>query len=56
MAQKILGAILLIACVVLFFLDYTGHTNIMREQRLFALVFFVFGSIQYLKVYTTRDS
>ncbi len=54
-AQKFLGAILLIACIVLFFLDYTGHTNIMREQRLFALVFFIFGSIQYVKVYTTRD-
>jgi len=54
LAQKILGAILLIACVVLFFLDYTGHINIMREQRLFALVLFVFGFIQYVKIYKAK--
>jgi membrane-associated phospholipid phosphatase len=55
-AQKILGAILLIACVVLFFVDYTGQTNIMREQRIFALVFFVFGASEYFKVYKTKLS
>lgn len=55
-AQKILGAILLMACVVLFFLDYTGHANIMREQRIFALVFFIIGFSQYIKVYKTKTA
>ena len=56
LAQMILGAILLIACVVLFFLDYTGHADIMREQRIFALVFFIIGFIQYRKVYKTKTA
>lgn len=55
-AQRIFGAILLLACVVLFFLDYTGQTNIMREQRIFASVFFVIGFIQYLKIYKDESA
>jgi membrane-associated phospholipid phosphatase len=49
--QKILGAILLIACVVLFFVDYTGYKGIMGLQRLIAVVFFGVGLNEYLKIY-----
>lgn len=49
--QKILGAILLAACVVLFFVDYTGYSGIMDLQRLIAAVFFAMGINEYLKIY-----
>jgi hypothetical protein len=49
--QKILGAVLLIASIVLFFADYTGFTNIMTEQRLIAFVFFIVGASEYLRLY-----
>jgi membrane-associated phospholipid phosphatase len=49
--RKILGAILLIACVVLFFVDYTGYQGIMGLQRVLAVVFFTIGMNEYLKIY-----
>lgn len=49
--QKILGAVLLAACVVLFIVDYTGYEGIMGLQRLIAVVFFAFGVSEYLKIY-----
>jgi membrane-associated phospholipid phosphatase len=49
--QKIVGAILLVACVVLFFVDYTGYKGIMALQRLIAIVFFTVGMNEYLKIY-----
>jgi membrane-associated phospholipid phosphatase len=49
--QKILGAILLVACVVLFFADYTGYQGIMGLQRMIAVVFFTLGVNEYLKIY-----
>jgi membrane-associated phospholipid phosphatase len=55
-SQRIMGAILLIACGMLFFLDYTGHTNIMREQRIFALGFFVMGLLEYLKIFKEKSA
>lgn len=48
---KIVGAILLAACVVLFFVDYTGYSGIMGLQRLIAIIFFVIGTNEYLKIY-----
>ncbi len=49
--QKILGIILLVACIVLFFVDYTGYQGIMGLQRMIAIVFFVVGTNEYLKIY-----
>ena len=49
--QKILGAILLVACVVLFFVDYTGYQGIMGLQRLIAVIFFTVGVNEYRKIY-----
>jgi membrane-associated phospholipid phosphatase len=49
--QKILGAILLIACVVLFFVDYTGYQGIIHLQRFIAIVFFSVSINEYLKIY-----
>ncbi len=49
--QKILGAILLAACVVLFFVDYTGYQGIMGLQCMIAVVFFTVGVNEYLKIY-----
>lgn len=49
--QKILGTILLAACVVLYFLDYTGYQGIMGFQRVIAIVFFAIGMNEYLQLY-----
>lgn len=49
--QKILGAVLLAACIVLFFVDYTGYIGIMGLQRLIAVFFFTVGMNEYLKIY-----
>jgi membrane-associated phospholipid phosphatase len=49
--QKILGAMLLIACGVLFCVDYTGYQGIMGFQRVIAVVFFAIGMNEYLKIY-----
>ncbi|MGD9344585.1 MAG: phosphatase PAP2 family protein [Candidatus Aminicenantes bacterium] len=49
--QKILGAILLAACIVLFFVDYTGYQSIMGLQRLIAVLFFTVGTTEYLKIF-----
>ncbi len=49
--QKILGAVLLLACITLFITDYTGFKNIMTEQRVLAAVFLLIGTWQYLKIY-----
>jgi len=50
-AQKIFGALLLLACVLMFFIDYTGYENIMTVQRLIAVLFLSIGTIEYLKIY-----
>lgn len=50
-AQKIFGALLLIACILMFFVDYTGYENIMPVQRLIAGLFLSIGTIEYLKIY-----
>ncbi|MBD3413510.1 MAG: phosphatase PAP2 family protein [Candidatus Aminicenantes bacterium] len=49
--RKILGAVLLVGCVLLFFVDYTGHENIMGFQRLIAVVFLLAGGHEYLKTF-----
>ncbi len=49
--QKIMGIVLLGACVVLFFLDYTGYKGIMELQRVIAVVFFTIGMNEYLQIY-----
>ncbi len=51
---KIIGAILLAGCVLLFFLDYTGYDHVLTEQRIIAVVFFIIGSFEYLKLYKTN--
>jgi membrane-associated phospholipid phosphatase len=53
--QKILGMLLLLACVVLFFTDYTGHSDIMDIQRLIAVIFFMWGGYQYLRVWGWKN-
>jgi membrane-associated phospholipid phosphatase len=50
-APKIYGALLLTACVLMFFIDYTGYDNIMTVQRLIAAFFLAIGTIEYLKLY-----
>jgi membrane-associated phospholipid phosphatase len=50
-AQKIYGAILLVACVLMFFIDYTGYDNVMTVQRLIAVFFLAVGTLEYLKIY-----
>ena len=49
--RKILGAVLLLACITLFFVDYTGFTGIMTEQRVIAVVFFLIGLREYARIY-----
>jgi len=49
--RKILGGVLVISCLLLFFVDYTGHENIMFFQRVIALVFLVLGGHEYARVY-----
>jgi len=44
----VLGAVLLLAGVVMLFADYTGHTNIFLEQRGIAVVFLLIGIREYL--------
>jgi membrane-associated phospholipid phosphatase len=48
---KIIGAILLAGCVLLFFMDYTGYEHVLTEQRIIAVVFFIIGSFEYIKLY-----
>lgn len=49
--QKILGAVLLLSCITMFFVDYTGFTNIMTEQRVIAVIFFLLGVLEYIKLF-----
>jgi len=49
--QKILGILLLALCVLLFISYNTGYTNVLWEQRIFALIFFAIGIFEYLKIY-----
>jgi len=51
LGQKILGGVLLIAAIALFFADYSGFTNIMTEQRVIAAAFFLIGVSEYLRFY-----
>jgi len=50
-AQKIYGALLLLACILMFFIDYTGYENIMTVQRSLAVIFLSIGTLEYLKIY-----
>lgn len=54
LGQKILGAVLLASCLLLFVVDYSGYENIMPFQRLIALVFFILGLREYLKIFGFR--
>lgn len=49
--QIVLGAVLLLACVVLFFVDYTGYQGIMGFQRFIAILFFMIGISEYLSLF-----
>jgi hypothetical protein len=49
--QKILGAVLLTACVVLFIVDHMGYQGITGFKRLIAVLFFSVGMIEYLKIF-----
>jgi membrane-associated phospholipid phosphatase len=50
LGQKILGAVLLCACIVAGVVYHSGY-DLMAEQRLIAAIFFVWGLIEYLKIY-----
>jgi len=52
--QKIMGAVLIFGCVLLFFVDYTGHQNIMFFQRIIALIFLIMGGHEYARVYSWK--
>lgn len=49
--KKILGAVLIVGCLILFFVDYTGHENIMLFQRMIALIFLIVGGHEYARIY-----
>jgi membrane-associated phospholipid phosphatase len=49
--SKIMGAVLLIGCLLLFFVDYTGYENIMFFQRMIALIFLIAGGHEYARLY-----
>jgi hypothetical protein len=46
-----LGALLVVVCVVAGVANHTGHEDVMIEQRLIALVFFVWGAVEYARVF-----
>jgi len=48
---KLFGALLLAACLVLFFMRYTGYDHILLEQRIIAGFFSILGFFEYLKLY-----
>jgi membrane-associated phospholipid phosphatase len=48
---KIMGAVLLLGCLVLFAMDYTGYDDVLLEQRILAVCFFLYGGVEYLKLY-----
>ncbi|MFH2041046.1 MAG: phosphatase PAP2 family protein [Acidobacteriota bacterium] len=50
---KVLGALLLLCCIALLFVDFTGY-DVMTEQRIFALLIFFCGGMEYLKLYGIR--
>ncbi len=49
--RKIMGAVLFIGCVVLFFVDYSGYENMMGFQRIGAVIFLVMGLHEYLRTF-----
>ena len=49
--QKIMGSILLFACVLLIFFDFSGHQNILIEQRIFTVFFLGIGLYEYLQLF-----
>ncbi len=51
LGQKILGALLVADCVLVGVVNHTGHDDMMIEQRLIALVFLIWGSVEYMKIY-----
>jgi len=50
LGQKIIGAVLLCACVAAGMAYHSGY-DVMAEQRLIAVIFFIWGLIEYLKIY-----
>jgi membrane-associated phospholipid phosphatase len=50
-APRIYGAILLIACVLMFFVEYTVYDEIMSVQLLIAAFFLSVGTFEYIKLY-----
>ncbi len=50
LGQKILGTLLLCACVVAGVADHSGY-DVVTEQRFIAIVFFTWGLMEYLKIF-----
>lgn len=50
LGQKIFGAALVCACVMAGVAYHSGY-DVMAEQRLIAAIFFIWGLIEYLKIY-----
>ena len=51
LGRKIMGAVLIIGCLVVLFVDYTGYENIMFFQRVIAVIFLIGGVHEYARVY-----
>ncbi|MFW6140388.1 MAG: phosphatase PAP2 family protein [Acidobacteriota bacterium] len=51
LGRKIMGAVLIMGCVILFVVDYTGYENIMGFQRIMAVLFLLAGGHEYLRIY-----
>ena len=49
--QKVLGAVFLVLCIVLFFVDHTGYESIIGFQRIVAVLSLVIGGHEYARVY-----
>jgi membrane-associated phospholipid phosphatase len=50
LGQKIIGVLLLCACVVAITVHHSGY-DVMTEQRIIASVFFIWGLMEFLKIY-----
>jgi len=51
LGRKIMGAVLIIGCLAVLFVDYTGYENIMIFQRVIAVIFLIGGVHEYARVY-----
>ncbi|HZX11452.1 MAG TPA: phosphatase PAP2 family protein [Acidobacteriota bacterium] len=49
--RKIIGAVLMAGCLLLFFVDYTGHEDILFFQRMIAFIFLIAGGHEYARIY-----